>query len=226
MRRKVGLKKQIDEHIPLNGIQTIDLKIIEGYITIYETDQKRLEITGSIGNCTKDIEIKTNGNYISIHQKIRKSPMNFGGSNLYIGIPASYKENLTVIQTTGRLTIRDVNLASLYVESKVAKLKINDIMFQHFILKNGNRSCDVVLKRKIGTIKIYSFVGKVNLSLEDIGGDIQITSGNMGGAIKLPHHAPIKITGDKKCRVEATTANEKYELRLHANVGKIQVRNH
>ncbi|GGM29944.1 hypothetical protein GCM10011351_15090 [Paraliobacillus quinghaiensis] len=217
--------KKVEEVVFIEHIENLNFNIIEGSITVYETNHENMVITADLGNCVKDLNIRTQGNQIFVEQKLSYLPIKVSSSKLYIGIPTTYENNLSIKQFTGKLQINQLCLKNVDIKTNVVRVVINDVTFQHLNVKNGNSNCTINLKGKSGNMDIRSLVGKLNLTVLDIGGNLDFKGGNRGGLIKIPEDAPVKIVGDNKCFIEAKTGVQNYEWILKSNVGKIKVVN-
>ena len=221
--------KNINKTIGIESISQINLKLTIGRITIYESNSKKIKISGSItGNSSQGVKVKKIGNIINIKQKIGFFPVKFGETEIFIEIPATFNKDITVRQSTGKLIIQKINVNSLNIKSMAASVDVDDIVFKDLILKAGSGWSNIDLKRKCGNMTIGSSVGKVKLKVDKIGGNIKFNGGTMGGTLVIPQNAPVNITnlGNKNVQIAASTFDEgNYNIFIKPGVGKIRVIN-
>jgi len=219
----------IRKSISIENVSQIEAKFTIGRITIYESNNEMIEITGSIsGNSSKGIELKKLGDTIYIEQKTGYFPIKVGITKIFIGIPANYSNDLTIQQLTGKLSIKSIDIDTLNIKTSAASTLVDDILFKNLNLKAGSASSDINLKRKSGNIFVDSSVGRVNIDIEEVSGDIRFEGGTMGGKLVIPKNAVSEIIniGNNNCKINAhTSENKNYRIIIKAGVGKIKVTN-
>src|SRR6056297_1899695 len=219
--------QNIKKSISIENVSQIEAKFTIGRITIYESNNEMIEITGSIsGNSSKGIELKKLGDTIYIKQKVGYFPIKVGITRIFIGIPVNYSNDLTIKQLTGKLTIKNIDIDTLNINTSAATTLVDDILFENFNLKAGSASSNINLKRKSGNIFVNSTIGRVNINIKEISGDINFEGGTMGGKLVIPKNAQVEIIniGNKNCKINAHTSKKKnHRIIIKAGVGKIKV---
>ncbi|MGG2065703.1 MULTISPECIES: hypothetical protein [unclassified Bacillus (in: firmicutes)] len=220
------------ETVELNERTKIEIQIKGGIVFCHAIKGTKLVINGSLGRHCKGIEIEQLANRLILKQEVRITPILMIGfpKSVYldIGIPEEMMEYLAINQDLGELTLEGLQGKKIQVNTKTAKLVVNDVLCDSLDLKIGSRPADIRLLRKIQHTNVKSISGKINLEMNEIGGDLNCSCGAAGAYIKIPPKANVQINkrGVRKCAIDAVLSGEQlYKFNLTANLGEIRVMN-
>ena len=228
-----GSTEKSNESISIESIDNIDIDIDAGNIAINEIggNDVTVEFIGK-SNLNKKSKVEKEGNTIVIKENISNRGFKFGVSNfedgeVRIGIPSSYRENLSLEYGAGSLTVKDVNVNSLYIGGGAGELNIKNVVFTSLDLEQGVGNTEIDLKEKSGDIKIDGGVGSLSLRIAEVGGNLTCEGGVGEIKIYIPDQSPVKIktsSGLGEVDINANTSGENtYKFDLDVGIGSIEV---
>lgn len=245
----------INESRDIEATARVDISNVRGAVTVSGWDQPRIEVTGTLGDGSKGLEITGGGSRISVKVKGPEDSgwFNWGSrsrmedSILNIRVPASAElridtvsAEITVTGTAGQLLEADSVSGKVRVDSTAREVEIGTVSGSVDLSGHGDRvqvetvSGDIETRSEHGRLKFETVSGNITAATGDyreftgssVSGDISIRGKPIGDARISADTMSGDVRLDMPAELSARIDAETFSGRIRSDFGTVKEPEH